>query len=88
LAQSKNSHQNIQRIYRTIKPSIAKRIGRMVLEQAIVDLFRKGNPIDLREKYYKDAKAFFDRGDYDFYCECAEIEVGEMDRWYDSLDIE
>ena len=88
MAQSKNSHQNIRRIYRTLKPSIAKRIGKMVLEQAIIDLMRQGNPIDLRNKHYKDAKEFFDNQDYDFYCECAEIDVGAMDRWYEGLDLE
>jgi hypothetical protein len=59
----------------------------MILEQAIIDLRRKGNPIHTREKEYKDAKKFFEDKDYELICEVAEINVGDVDNWFESLDI-
>jgi len=60
----------------------------MILEQAIVDLYKQGNPIDAREREYKDAKKFFEDKDYLLICECAEIDAGDVDNWYESLDMD
>lgn len=58
----------------------------MILEQALIDLHRQGNPIRDRNKEHRDAKKFFEDKDYLLICECAEIDAGDVDNWYESLD--
>jgi len=75
-----------KRVYRSNKLSIYKKIAKSILEQAFEDVLRKGSPVKERERWYKDAKNFFENEDYALFCECAEIDMGDMDRWYESLD--
>ena len=79
------SMRDYKRVYRSNKVSTYKKLAKMILEQAIQDVMMKGNPVKERGKWYKDAKDFFDNQEYDRYCECAEIDAGDVDNWYEAL---
>ena len=73
-------------IYRALKPRVARSLARAILEQALLDLMRKGTPVKSRERYFKDAHEFFESGDYETYCACAELDIGHFQKWIDHVD--